>query len=144
LRAVVQRVSEARVIVAGGGVGAIGPGLLVLLGVARGDSKVEAERLAEKIAQLRIFENEAGKLDRSVVDAGGQALVVSQFTLIADTRKGNRPSFSDAAPAEEARNWYDVFCHTLSRYGVPVSRGVFGARMAIELTADGPVTIVIE
>jgi D-aminoacyl-tRNA deacylase len=144
VRAVVQRVSEARVRTADGGGGAIGPGLVVLLGVARGDSDVEAERLAKKIAQLRIFENEAGKIDRSVVDAGGQALVVSQFTLIADTRKGNRPSFSDAAAPDDARKWYEVFCDALSMNGVPVSRGLFGAHMAIEMTAHGPVTIVLE
>ena len=144
MRAVVQRVSRCRVRTAGGDGGAIESGLFVLLGVARGDSEVEAQRLAQKIAQLRIFENEAGKFDRDVVDAGGQALVVSQFTLIADTRKGNRPSFSDAAAPDDAHQWYGVFCHALSMYGVPVSRGVFGARMSIELEADGPVTIVLD
>ena len=144
MRAVVQRVSEARVTVDGKQVAEIGPGLVALLGVARGDTEVGAERLASKVARLRIFEDEAGKFDRSVLDVGGQALVVSQFTLIADTRKGNRPSFSDAAAPDDAHKWYEAFCHALSMYGVHVSRGVFGAHMAIKMTADGPVTIVLE
>jgi D-aminoacyl-tRNA deacylase len=144
LKAVVQRVSEARVVVDGERVAEIGPGLAVLLGVARGDSEAEAERLAGKVARLRIFEDEDGKFDRSLLDVGGEALVVSQFTLIADTRKGNRPSFTDAAPPDEAEALYDTFCGALGDLGVPVERGVFGARMAVELANDGPVTIVLD
>jgi D-aminoacyl-tRNA deacylase len=143
LRAVVQRVSEARVTVNGERVGEIGRGLVVLLGVARGDTDAEAERLAGKVARLRIFEDEAGKFDRSLLDVGGEALVVSQFTLIADTRKGNRPSFSDAARPEEAQPVYESFCDALIDLGVPAARGVFGARMALELVNDGPVTVVL-
>jgi D-tyrosyl-tRNA(Tyr) deacylase len=143
LRAVVQRVSEARVIVAGEQVGEIGPGLVVLLGVARGDTEGEAERLAGKVARLRIFEDDAGKFDRSVLDAGGEALVVSQFTLIADTCKGNRPSFTDAAQPDEAERIYEAFCDAVAALSVPIARGVFGARMAVELVNEGPVTIVL-
>ena len=143
MRAVVQRVSEARVVVDGRRVGEIGRGLVVLLGVARGDAEANAERLAGKVARLRIFEDEAGKLDRSLLDVGGEALVVSQFTLIADTRKGNRPSFTDAAPPDEAEPLYEVFCDALAALSVPITRGVFGARMAVELVNDGPVTIVL-
>jgi D-tyrosyl-tRNA(Tyr) deacylase len=143
VRAVVQRVSEARVLVDGEPVGEIGRGVVVLLGVARGDSEAEAERLAGKVARLRIFEDEAGRFDRSLLDVGGEALVVSQFTLIADTRKGNRPSFTEAAPPDEAEPLYVGFCAALASLGVPVARGVFGARMAVELANDGPVTIVL-
>jgi len=143
MRAVCQRVSEARVRVAGRVVSEIGAGLVVLLGVARGDTDAGGDRLATKIAALRIFENEEGKFDRSLLDVNGDALVVSQFTLIADTRKGNRPSFSDAAPPEEAELRYDRFCETLVGEGVDVARGAFGARMAVELVNDGPVTIVL-
>jgi D-aminoacyl-tRNA deacylase len=143
VRAVVQRVSEARVTVAGERVAEIGRGLVVLLGVARGDSEAEGERLAGKVARLRIFEDEAGKFDRSLLDVGGEALVVSQFTLIADTRKGNRPSFTEAAASDEAEPLYEAFCAALASLGVPVARGVFGARMAVELANDGPVTIVL-
>jgi len=109
MRAVVQRVSRARVVVAGETVGATGPGLCVLLGVAASDTRDGAERLAGKVVRLRIFENESGKFDRSLLDIGGEALVVSQFTLIADTAKGNRPSFSDAAPPEQAEALYEAF-----------------------------------
>ena len=144
MRAVVQRVSKARVQVAGERVAEIGRGLVVLLGVARGDSEAEAERLAGKVARLRIFEDEAGKFDRSLLDVAGEALVVSQFTLIADTRKGNRPSFTDAAPPDEAEALYEAFCDTLAALGVPVARGSFGARMAVELVNDGPVTIIVD
>jgi D-aminoacyl-tRNA deacylase len=144
LRAVVQRVTEARVVVDGEVVGEIGPGLCVLFGVARGDDEASAGRLAERIARLRIFENEAGKFDRSLLDTGSAALVVSQFTLIADTAKGNRPSFADAAPPEEAQRAYEVFCGALSALGVPVETGTFGARMRLELANDGPVTIVLD
>jgi D-tyrosyl-tRNA(Tyr) deacylase len=144
VRAVVQRVSEARVLVGGERVAEIGRGLVVLLGVARGDSEAEAERLAGKVARLRIFEDEAGKFDRSLLDVSGEALVVSQFTLIADTRKGNRPSFTDAAPPDQAEPLYDAYCASLRSLGVSVARGVFGARMAVELANDGPVTIALD
>jgi D-tyrosyl-tRNA(Tyr) deacylase len=143
LKAVVQRVSSARVVVDGEIVGEVGPGLCVLLGVARADGKEEAERLAGRIARLRIFENEEGRFDRSLVDVGGEALVVSQFTLIADTAKGNRPSFTDAAPPEQAEPLYEAFCVALRELGVEVATGRFGARMAVELVNDGPVTIVL-
>ena len=144
MRAVVQRVSEARVTVAGERVGDIARGVVVLLGVARDDSEAEAERLAGKVGRLRIFEDEAGRFDHSLLDVSGEALVISQFTLIADTRKGNRPSFTDAAPPEEAEALYEAFCVALDGLGVPVAKGVFGARMAVELTNDGPVTIVLD
>jgi D-aminoacyl-tRNA deacylase len=144
VRAVVQRVREARVEVGGETLAAIGRGLCVLLGVADADQDVNADRLAGRVARLRIFENEEGKFDRSLADVGGEALVVSQFTLIADTRKGNRPSFVDAAPPEEAEPLYERFCEELRQLGVHVETGVFGARMEIELVNDGPVTIVLD
>jgi D-tyrosyl-tRNA(Tyr) deacylase len=144
MRVVVQRVSEARVRVDGAVVGEIGAGLVVLLGVARGDSADLAARAAGKVARLRIFADEAGKFDRSVGDVGGAALVVSQFTLLADTAKGNRPSFTGAAPPEEAEPLYERFCAELRALGIHVETGVFGARMAVELVNDGPVTIVLD
>jgi D-aminoacyl-tRNA deacylase len=144
LRAVVQRVLRARVVVRGETVGASGPGVCVLLGVAAGDEVSDAERLAEKVALLRIFENNAGKFDLSLLDVGGEALVVSQFTLIADTSKGNRPSFSDAAPPERAEPLYDAFCRALSELGLRVETGIFGERMQLELVNDGPVSIVLD
>ena len=124
----------------------IGAGLVVLLGVARGDTDAGGDRLATKIAALRIFENEEGKFDRSLLEVNGDALVVSQFTLIADSRhqKGTRPDFSQAAPREEAEPLYERFCAALAATGVPVQRGVFGAYMALELVNDGPVTIVLD
>jgi D-tyrosyl-tRNA(Tyr) deacylase len=143
MRAVCQRVSAARVLVGGELAGAIGGGLCVLLGVAREDDAAEAARLAGKVARLRVFEDEDGRFDRSLLDVGGAALVVSQFTLIADTAKGNRPSFSGAAPPEQAEPLYERFCTELRALGVPVEQGVFGARMAVELVNDGPVTIVL-
>lgn len=124
--------------------GEIGPGLCVLLGVAEGDTTADAERLAGKVARLRIFDNEDGKFDRSLLDVGGEALVVSQFTLIADMEKGNRPSFAGAARPDQAEPLYECFCDALAALGVGVARGVFGARMAVELVNDGPVTIVLE
>jgi D-aminoacyl-tRNA deacylase len=144
VRAVVQRVAEARVLVAGEPVGEIRSGLCVLLGIAGTDSAEDAVRLAGKVARLRIFEKEYGKFDRSLLDVGGDALVVSQFTLIADTRKGNRPSFAGAAPPELAEPLYDRFCEELRLLGVHIETGVFGARMQIELGNDGPVTIILD
>jgi D-aminoacyl-tRNA deacylase len=144
VRAVVQRVAEARVVIGSEVAGEIATGLCVLLGVARDDDAASAERLAEKVARLRIFENEEGKFDRSVLDTDGAALVVSQFTLIADTAKGNRPSFANAAPPEDAERLYEAFCSTLGDLGVSVETGSFGARMRVELVNDGPVTIVLD
>jgi D-tyrosyl-tRNA(Tyr) deacylase len=144
VRAVVQRVASARVVVAGEAIGQIGPGLCVLLGVARDDGEEEAQRLAARIARLRVFENEEGRFDRSLLDIGGEALVVSQFTLIADTAKGNRPSFTDAAPPEQAEPVYERVCEIMHDLGVPVETGVFGARMLVEIVNDGPVTVVLD
>jgi D-tyrosyl-tRNA(Tyr) deacylase len=144
VRAVVQRVSRARVVVAGEVVAEIDHGVCVLLGVARGDDRDVAGRLATRVGSLRIFENEAGRFDLSVRDVSGAALVVSQFTLVADTGKGHRPSFSDAAGPEEAEPLYELFCDGLRAVGVPVQTGAFGARMVVELVNDGPVTIVLD
>jgi D-tyrosyl-tRNA(Tyr) deacylase len=144
MRAVIQRVREARVRVDGGLEAEIGPGLCVLLGVAEDDGEEVARRLAGKVARLRIFENEEGKFDLSLLDTGGAALVVSQFTLIADTAKGNRPSFTDAARPEQAEPLYNAFCAALEGEGIEVARGRFGARMLVEIANDGPVTIVLE
>jgi D-aminoacyl-tRNA deacylase len=141
---VVQRVASGRVRIGEVVRGEIGPGLCVLLGVARDDTAEAATRLAAKVARLRVFENEEGRFDRSLLDTGGAALVVSQFTLIAETAKGNRPSFSQAAPPEDAEPLYEAFCASLRELGVRVETGVFGARMAVELVNDGPVTIVLE
>jgi D-tyrosyl-tRNA(Tyr) deacylase len=145
MRAVVQRVARARVTAVDRlGGGEIGPGLCVLLGVARGDREEEATRLAGKIARLRVFADEEGRFDRSLQDVGGAALVVSQFTLIADTGKGNRPSFGDAAPPEEAEPLYERFCAELRALAIPVETGVFGAKMELKLVNDGPVTVVLD
>jgi D-aminoacyl-tRNA deacylase len=146
VRAVVQRVAGARVLVDGETAGAIDRGLCVLLGVAHGDDAAVAARLAGKIARLRIFENQAGKFDRSVAEEGGGILVVSQFTLIADNRrqKGTRPDFSNAARPEAAQPLYELFCQALRDSGLHVETGVFGARMQLELVNDGPVTIILE
>ena len=144
VKAVVQRVSHASVRVGDEVVGEIGPGLCVLLGVARGDGPADVSRLAGKVARLRIFEDADGRFDRSLLDTGGEALVVSQFTLLADTAKGNRPSFSKAAAPEDAEPLYEAFCDELRRLGVGVATGAFGARMAVELVNDGPVTIVLD
>jgi D-tyrosyl-tRNA(Tyr) deacylase len=130
--------------VGGDVVGEIGEGLCILLGVARGDGRSAAEKLAGRVVRLRIFENEQGRFDRSLLEIGGDALVVSQFTLIADTAKGNRPSFAGAARPERAEQLYECFCEELRKLGVPVESGVFGARMAVELVNDGPVTIVLD
>ncbi len=144
MRAVVQRVLSARVAVGGETVAEIGPGLCVLLGVAETDGEEEARRLAGKVARLRIFENEQGRFDRSLLDVRGDALVVSQFTLVADTAKGNRPSFARAARPERAEPLYEAFCRALRAAGVAVAEGVFGARMLVEIENDGPVTIVLD
>jgi D-aminoacyl-tRNA deacylase len=144
MRAVVQRVREGRVRVNDRAVAEIGPGLSILLGVAEDDDEETARRLAGKAARLRIFENEEGKFDKSVLDTGGAALVVSQFTLIADTAKGNRPSFTHAARPERAEPLYNAFCAALESEGIEVARGSFGARMLVEIANDGPVTIVLE
>jgi D-tyrosyl-tRNA(Tyr) deacylase len=136
----VQRVTRARSTPGG----AIDAGLVVLLGVADDDTEAEADRLAAKITRLRIFEGDTGKFDRSLLDTGGAALVVSQFTLIAETAKGNRPSFSNAARPEVAEPLYERFCVALGDQGVHVETGVFGARMQVELVNDGPVTIVLD
>jgi D-aminoacyl-tRNA deacylase len=140
VKAVVQRVAWASSTPGG----SIGPGLVVLLGIADGDDEAQLVRLAEKIARLRIFQNDDGKFDRSLLDVRGAALVVSQFTLIADTARGNRPSFSHAARPEVAEPLYEQFCGALRELGVAVETGVFGARMDVELVNDGPVTIVLD
>jgi D-tyrosyl-tRNA(Tyr) deacylase len=140
VRAVVQRVSRARVTPGG----EIGAGLTVLLGVAAGDDAGAADRLAGKVARLRVFEGDDGKFDRSLLDTGGEALVVSNFTLIADTSRGNRPSFSGAARPEQAEPLYERFCEALRELGLRVATGVFGARMEVELANDGPVTVVLD
>jgi D-tyrosyl-tRNA(Tyr) deacylase len=139
MRALVQRVSEASVTVDGEEVACIGRGLLVLLGVRRGDTEADADRIARKLLALRVFEDDAGKMNRSVRDVDGELLCVSQFTLYGDTRKGNRPSFVDAAAPEEAERLYESVREALSARG-----GVFGARMAVALVNDGPVTLLIE
>ena len=144
MRAVVQRVSSASVAVDGEVVGACGRGLLVLGGVGHDDTDASARRLAEKVARLRVFENDEGRFDRSLLDVGGEVLVVSQFTLLADTRKGTRPSFTGAAAPERAEPLVGVVADALRGEGVPVETGVFGARMAVELVNDGPVTIVLD
>ena len=139
MRALVQRVGEAAVSVEGREVARIGPGLLVLLGVRRGDTGAQADRMARKLLALRVFEDEDGRMNRSVADAGGELLCVSQFTLYADTAKGNRPSFVDAAPPADAEPLYEQVRRALGAPG-----GVFGARMAVSLVNDGPVTLLIE
>jgi len=144
MRAVVQRVTEARVSVGETISGEIGQGLLVLLGVAKTDTAADADFLAEKIVNLRIFADDAGKMNRSLLDVGGALLAVSQFTLYGDCRKGRRPGFDQAAPAEQARSLYEHFVAAARRTGVRVETGVFQADMAVSLTNDGPVTLIIE
>jgi len=144
VRVVVQRVQRASVVVGDETVSDIGPGLVVLIGVAASDSSSECDRLAGKVARLRIFEDDDGRLDRPLVDVAGEAMVVSQFTLVADTRKGNRPSFTDAAAPDLAEPLYERFCEALRELGVPVQSGVFGARMEVSLVNDGPVTVVLD
>jgi D-tyrosyl-tRNA(Tyr) deacylase len=144
MRAVIQRVTEARVTVGDEEVGKIGPGLCILLGVGQGDRESSAESLAKKISNLRIFEDEQGRLNRSVSDIRGEVLVVSQFTLYGDCRKGNRPSFSEAAPPADAERLYKFFTAQLRGAGLAVATGQFQAAMKVALVNDGPVTLILE
>ncbi len=144
MRAVVQRVSEASVSVDGQLVSQIGPGLLVLLGVGRGDGEQDADLLADKVVNLRIFPDRAEQMNRSVLDAGGGVLVVSQFTLLGDARKGRRPSYAEAAPAGEASRLYGRFVSRVRESGLTVAEGVFRAMMQVALVNDGPVTLLLD
>jgi D-aminoacyl-tRNA deacylase len=144
MRAVIQRVSRASVSVAGQQIGQCGPGLLILICAMQGDSTAQAEQMAARIAKLRIFKDDEGRMNRAIGDIGGSALVVSQFTLAADTSRGNRPGFSAAAPPEEGRRLYTHFAASLAALGIPTQTGSFGADMAVELVNDGPVTIWLE
>lgn len=141
MRALLQRVTQASVSVDGQRIGACGPGLLILVCAMQGDTQAEADHLAAKIAKLRIFKDEAGKMNRSITDIGGGALVVSQFTLAADTSRGNRPGFSYAAAPAQAEALYEYFAAQMAAQGVAVETGQFGADMQVELLNDGPVTI---
>ncbi len=141
MRALIQRVSEASVSVEGEKIGAIGQGLLILICAMEGDAPEQTGKLAAKISKLRIFKDEAGKMNRSLADIGGSALVVSQFTLAADTSRGNRPGFSTAAPPEQGRALYEQFARNLTALGIPVETGSFGADMQVSLINSGPVTI---
>ncbi|MEO0567592.1 MAG: D-aminoacyl-tRNA deacylase [Pseudomonadota bacterium] len=144
MRALLQRVSEAQVSVAGEVVGRTGQGLLILVCAMQSDTDEAARKMASKVAKLRIFKDEAGKMNRSIIDIQGSALVVSQFTLAADTSRGNRPGFSDAAPPEEGKRLYHLFADALAVQGIVVETGVFGADMAVSLINDGPVTIWLD
>ena len=144
MRVVLQRVNSGRVTVESGVIADIGLGVVILLGIGHGDGEEQARFLAGKIANLRIFEDEGGKINRSLLDVGGQAVVVSQFTLYADTRKGRRPSFTDAAPPEDASQLVERFTALLREQGVPTQTGEFGAHMLVEIANDGPVTIWME
>ena len=144
MKAVVQRVTQGSVTVNQQTVGAIGHGLVVLLAVARGDSEKHAQYLAEKLVQLRIFEDGSGKMNHSLLDTGGSMLIVSQFTLLGDCRKGRRPSFADAAPPEQAEALYEHFVRKVTQMGVPTATGRFRASMQVSLINDGPVTLVLE
>lgn len=144
MKALLQRVSSARVTVAGDCVGEIGPGLLVLLGLDRGDDRAGGERLLEKILAYRMFADDQGRMNRNVVQAGGGVLLVSQFTLAADTSKGLRPGFSGAMPPDEARVLYEYLLDALRRRHQPAAAGVFGADMQVSLVNDGPVTFLLE
>jgi D-tyrosyl-tRNA(Tyr) deacylase len=144
MRAVIQRVSRARVTVAGEGTGEIGPGLLVLLGVGQSDEQGDADLLAEKTVGLRIFEDTDGKMNRALAEVGGSVLVVSQFTLYGDARKGRRPSFDAAAPPQKARALYEYFVERIRAAGLRCETGRFQERMAVELVNDGPVTILLD
>ena len=144
MRAVVQRVSRARVIVDGSVIGEIADGMVVLLGAGRDDTSVVATGMAEKISNLRIFEDDQQKMNRSLMDIKGSALIVSQFTLYGDARGQRRPSFVAAAPSEQAKNLYEEFAEALRSLGVTVATGVFGAMMSVELVNEGPVTILLD
>jgi D-aminoacyl-tRNA deacylase len=144
VRAVIQRVSSARVLIEGKEHSRIGTGILVLLGVEKEDTTEDAQLLARRIVELRIFEDEAGKMNRSIADKGGQILAVSQFTLLGDCRKGRRPSFDPAAPPDIARTLYEQFVKEVDTLGVPVGTGVFQAMMDVELTNQGPVTFILD
>jgi D-tyrosyl-tRNA(Tyr) deacylase len=144
MRAVVQRVSRAKVAVEGKVTGEIGAGLMILLGVGKGDSTAVAAAMAEKLANLRIFEDAAGKMNLSLLDVKGSALVVSQFTLYGDARGQRRPSFISAAPPEMAKKLYEDFCEALSKLGITVGTGIFQAMMSVELVNEGPVTILVD
>lgn len=144
MRCLLQRITGAKVEIAGRTVGETGPGLMILVCAMRDDEETNAEQLARKVVNLRIFADEAGKMNRSLIDAGGGALVVSQFTLAADTSRGNRPGFSMAAEPERGRALYEHFCTALGGHGVTVATGEFGADMQVTLTNDGPVTIWLE
>jgi len=144
MRVAVQRVTRAKVTVGSETTGEIGPGMLLLVGVGRQDDEAICRRMASKVARLRIFDDEAGKMNLSLLDTHGQALVVSQFTLYADTSRGLRPSFTNAAEPARAKELYEMFVSELSYLGVPTRTGRFGARMAVELVNDGPVTLMLE
>jgi len=144
MRALIQRVSEASVTVDGEVIGEIGPGLLILVCAMQGDTDAQADKLATKIAKLRIFKDEADKMNRSLLDVGGAALLVSQFTLAADTRSGNRPGFSTAAAPDEGKRLYEYFAAQMAAQGVPVATGQFAADMKVALINDGPITIWME
>lgn len=144
MRAVVQRVNRGSVTVEGCVAGEIGRGLVVLLGVGRGDTKNDAGYLADKVANLRIFEDKPGKMNLSILDAGGSVLAVSQFTLFGDCRKGRRPGFSEASPPEEARSLYEIFVRELEKLGVRVAMGCFREHMTVEIINDGPVTLLLD
>lgn len=144
MRAVLQRVSRAKVTVDGRVTGEIGPGLMILLGVGRSDNSAVVARMVERCANLRIFEDDAGKMNRSLLDVKGGALAVSQFTLYGDARGQRRPSFIAAAPPDLAKTLYDEFCDALRKLGVPVATGIFQAMMSVELVNEGPVTILLD
>ena len=144
MRALIQRVSSASVTVGGEVVGQIDQGLVVLLGVGHEDGPEQAARLADKVSRLRVFDGRDGRMDRSLVDLGGEALCISQFTLYGDTRRGLRPSFTEAAEPERAERLYEYFCDALAAQGVGVERGRFGARMSVALVNEGPVTLLLD
>lgn len=144
MRAVAQRVTRGSVTVEGDVKGEIGPGLVVLLGVGHGDTEKDAQYLADKVANLRVFEDEQGKMNLSVLDTGGAVLTVSQFTLYGDCRKGRRPGFSEASPPEEARDLYEIFVRELEKLGLRVATGCFREHMMVEIINDGPVTLLLD
>jgi D-tyrosyl-tRNA(Tyr) deacylase len=144
MRALIQRVTRASVSVEERQIGQCGPGLLILICAMQGDTEAQAEQMAAKITKLRIFKDDEGRMNRSILDAGGSALVVSQFTLAADTSRGNRPGFSAAAAPEDGRRLYTHFAASLAGLGIPTETGEFGADMAVELVNDGPVTIWLD